>query len=909
MNFESNGAGFLPNDNQEPQHFPGVKNFFVNGGVGSDAYDGSRNNPFATIGRAIMAAEDWSGKNNVIVDPGNYHESLTIEDFGGIMIRGRQINGEKVNINSAGDFGLNIKGGSTVDLRNLNFRYGSTGIYATDLEHLKIHNVLSNQHSSFGLSVDSVENVHVSASTFSNNGATGARVAYVDHLKIFDTYLQSNAHNGAAVFESSNAELTKVYASSNGLMNSEILDDGPQAAVFDSGYGIAASGNESVVIRRSHLRQNELDGGHFVDNGNVALYTVNAYENLHNGIGGHGNMSVIVRDGQYRDNDENGVEINGYSGRAALGLSEPVDFALRVIGGSFLDNGDEGLYAENLDSVNLRGLNVQRNENDGVDVVESRKLYFNGIYTAWNGDDGVDLDDVYSATLNNVTAINNYGDGLDVDGAHQVDTSGGDYSRNQEDGLDIDDVQKRVNIRHAIAAANQRSGLTIDRANTGAIVGGRFNSNQQNGIWLNDVGRMTVKNATGYDNGWNGFLSTAVNEKEQLSTAQYEENGHQYYFGGLDVSQSFFNHNGQNGFQVDAIGIVQNEVSGLYGGNSVYQFYLNLDRVIAKKNDGSGVVIGGEPGNATNGNYQRSNGHIEIDVDFNFGYFGHNGGDGIRMSTGASLTHGYDIYGDVNLFRSIAESNGGNGVSANLTGNRGQNDNPSDAQSLVANGDHHDYGNLNLNLERAVLNGNDYDGIRVSALGTTDEGGDNGFGGSFPTVTADHVIANRNGQHGLNYYYERIANDVRELPAAQAFQPVYEELPLIHVIGGTYNNNEYDGLNVDIQTNSYGNGSIGYTSWFDDVSAISNGRNGLSSSAHGSEPYAPDYSVRTYINGGHFNANTGDGLFIYEMGGAYLNGVHGIANKDNGIETIDVGTLELGDSTFVANQGGNINSH
>ena len=129
MDFNSGPALFTPSDDNTTDFARNGASYFVNGAVGSDGYDGSRNNPFATIGRAIMQAQHDSGPNRVIIAPGTYNENLIVNDFGGLLMRGEGNSPHDVVVNGNNlGTSLKITGGSEIELQNMSFKYGMNGI-------------------------------------------------------------------------------------------------------------------------------------------------------------------------------------------------------------------------------------------------------------------------------------------------------------------------------------------------------------------------------------------------------------------------------------------------------------------------------------------------------------------------------------------------------------------------------------------------------------------------------------------------------------------------------------------------------------------------------------------------------------------------------------------------------------
>ncbi len=909
MNFESGGHGFLPIDPKAPQSFPGVKSFFVNGGVGSDSYDGSRANPFETIGRAIMAAKDWEGKNNVVVDPGYYSENLTIDDFGGIMIRGNETGDNRVFINGSGSDVLNIVGGSEVDLRNLRFKNGWNGVNATNLEKLNLHNIFATDNENFGLNVEVVDVITMTNSNFSWNGATGARIYDSGSFNVYKSYFQNNAHNGMALLDNGHANLFMASANFNGGMAPPPL---AAAASFDPGHGIVAYGNDSVVLRRSDLNENYLDGGHFIANGDVSLFAVHALDNQQNGIGGFENVSTLIRDGQFRNNYENGIGLDGGNGSFPTETidGEGYSYELTMIGGLLWDNLDEGLHAEDFDRVSMQGTDVRRNGYDGVDVVSTDQVWMSSVFTSWNGDDGVDLDYVAYNTLNYVTALHNDGDGFDLDdGAFSAFIKGGNFSSNGEAGIDLDgNFWSRIHnldIQNAVAQFNQLDGLSVDHLNYGSITGGSFSNNMGNGIHLFDAGMVSMQSVVGYGNSLNGVFSTAGfnGDAAQLGEGEGDEpNGDYNFAGSLELTQSYFNHNGENGVHIEGLGIVYyGDDANFYGG---FNFLLDFDRVVARKNGGTGVLIGEYQEREDEEERLRENqgfgyGHVNVEINFNRGSYGFNEANGIQITTGQSLSRGYGVNAAVDVFRAIADFNGDAGLGVEFSGNGFR------PPSANGNG----YSSSSLSLDRAVFNDNGYDGVSVVAFGD----GGNGSPLSYPTVISDSVIAKRNGGRGLNYYYENIGSQQPGLAADEE----YEELPLLNVVGGVYNNNGYDGINAYVYSGFVYGDNIGYSMNFEDVIAKNNGENGLrvygdgflEESDESLTEYGPVFAVQANVTGGVYNSNDYDGIHLQNISDAILDGVVGNSNSDDGVEAYNVGYIEITDSVFVNNQGLNTNIH
>ena len=902
--------------------------YFVNGAVGSDGYDGSRNNPFATIGRAIMQAHQDSGPNRVIIAPGTYNENLTINDFGGLLMRGEGNSPHDVVVNGNNlGTSLSITGGSEIELQNMSFKHGTNGIDAENLSSLELRNVRVRNNSNYGLTANNIDDVYITQSNFLYNGFSGARIAESNSVDVNRSLFSYNAENGLGLDGNSKVNVFSVTAIENGLDDEE---SGPRADAGQVDNGLAAFLNDQLEIRSSTFMNNLRDGLDLQSNRDVSLLHVTAMANRQNGASGDGNQYVLVRNGKYNGNiSGDGINLQSFGVIAASGESgegQDGDATVRVVGGRFWDNGEDGFSLNGYDEATLISLNAQRNGYDGVHVRGTGSAWLNHIRTTNNGDDGTEVGFARNVKVDHLNSASNQYAGLFVLGdasTEMVNINHGNYHQNGGDGILVygDDESRlnRANIRYANSTENEGSGLYISDTNYGAIVGGMFSNNGYDGVDLFDTGRFSLDNVKAEANHGDGLFSGA-----NLFDLPGSGIGSDYTLrGSLDITRGSFSNNQANGIWIEGMSVVSQDVGRQGGEGADIIITVDMDRVVAEKNLGNGVFFGEGPiiydppesfgdepiaretGYATN---------VRFEANFNRGSFRTNGEDGIRAEVQYGFLGGLDVNldADIQVTRINASDNGGNGFYSDFsllnvpypvpffdgTGSTGTSGNVSNVRYYFDHGSFIRNGGDGI----SVLGPNALRSIIISS--TARDGED-----PRPEFYADGVSATRNGGTGLSFYTGRIVGFDPPVPVPTPTtggegNGGYPSELVARIYNGEFNDNGEDGIDINIVTDQPYDGEFGSQVVVEKVIAKRNGFNGLNMAGvefifDDDEGFSQP-GINANIIRGVFNRNEQDGIHLSNLGDVYLENPTGVANRDDGFEGTNIANVS-GDWTFVDN--------
>lgn len=898
MTFDSNPTAFLPDTNNA--QLASRTTFFVDAGAGDDSNVGSFADPFQTIGRAIMQAKNVEGHNVINVRPGTYHENLNINDYGGLKIQGLGDQPYDVIVNGNANVAMRIDGAGWVGIENMMFAYGSEGIYANNVDQLQLYRVRSRNNMNDGLHARDINNLNISFSNFLENGLTGAHIISSNSVNIGHSHFDRSRANGLRLDQNESVLLRHVKANSNGLFD----DDGPAVtAESTTGHGVAAFDNENLLIRGGYFNSNGLNGVEMQSNEKASLYSVHASSNQRHGVGGRNNDEIQVYDGLLSQNNGSGIWLwgNGLkSSRTVAAAIADFDFTQKIsVNGTRLwDNGDEGLTLVNHDQVNLRNLHVRRNANDGVDVAFSNRVWMRAINTVGNGDDGIDIDDSTYVTAIDSWAVGNQGDGFDVDDGYMLNVLRGHYNGNREDGMDFNGNYERylhqANIRSAVALNNTGSGLSLQDVNYANLIGGYFARNDH-GIELYNVGAFDAQFVGSRFNRQNGLYSdTGVDPDDDNN----DDNGNVVHRGSLKTRQSSFSDNQQNGILISSIGVIRNDQEDVQAADhverSLYEFDVEFDRIVASRNQGSGVYFGSEEDNRPDSAEAAASyggvPDIRLDVRFTQGNYSFNGYDGIRVEGQQLFSQGTAVKARASFDRTRVGNN-------NRYGLYFDNTNPSV--------------NFYVQINRGWFNRNGRDGISISTVQTphrpivetaSDATGHHEDESAWATLNAHQVVAVANGGNGLNFHLERRSIMPESLSTDTAFDGYHADL-VANIIGGGFHSNGYSGLNLAVTTDELIDGNAGSRIYLERVFAKRNGQDGLTVAgySHDVEEEAAPRGVQLQLVGGVFNRNQRDGLHLMNLGSVYLDRTRGIGNKDDGFDGTNLGTVG-GSWVFVANE-------
>ena len=574
--------------NAEPtssDHFRQV-NYFVDGAFGNDQGDGTINNPFRTIQRAIDAADDSNnpGANNILINPGVYYENLSISDNDLVKLIGRTNDPYDVEIRGGFDFNISnaeseiytidIDGGNAVVLANMRVTDGYEGINAYGLQHLKLYNVVADNNYDDGLDAEEVYKVSVYHSKLYDNGDDGADISYAEEIWIGYSDFNDNSDEGIELYENGNASLYHVTASNN-------RDDGLESNYLghlhiEKSYFIGNDDDGADLVETDYIRAydsqfgfNGENGVEMYYNGDVQFYKVRAFENGRFADGGGGEGPRIV-------GGDSEFELG--NGVAAF----ETDY-FKIQYGTFSDNFNDGVFLQYTNHVEMRDTYMARNVDDGANLVIFGDAKIYGGYFSENYGNGVQFAAVFMSDLEQVSLTGLEGNGEQNGGeeyARNVYIYGGKFAENYDNGMRMNGLN-HLYVQASTVYRNEDDGVRITNSEYTEFKYLLAKNNYDDGLELDDIGEVHAKYVTAIENG-----------------SEFQETAAQQAFAAGDLGDDAGESGGTNdGINVDDIGSLY-----IYGGRYNDNFddgiragdvdYAELKYVRAERNGTDGVDIG-----------------------------------------------------------------------------------------------------------------------------------------------------------------------------------------------------------------------------------------------------------------------------------------------------------------------------
>ncbi len=899
MSFGNISGLGLPDENSSSQQANFGINLYVDGALGSNSNPGTYDRPFRDIQFAIDMADDsvTPGHNNIFIFQGVYDENLYVNDSDSLTLSGLTGDPYKVIINGQGNDALSIKDGPKVELFNLRFMNGFDGIRAIGVDNLKLFNVVSDKNSDDGLEAIDTSFIHVGKSKFIGNYDDGAFLTNNQTTYIADSWFSGNGDNGIQLDNNGLVGLLSVYSNNNGFMNESNF-----ATFGNGGSGVSAYDTETLIIRDGGYSNNDYNGIFLVDTQNADIQTDVVRENGFDGLGSYAAQDMFVAGGHYEQNGHDGIYFDDdyYEERfVAFAFEENGESQRAEVHGAVLrDNGDDGIEVDDISYLLMAGLDVRRNNDDGVNIDYVERADFYSSFLDDNGHDGAEFDDVEYVTVAAVTAINNGDDGLDVDQAMTTTVHGGIFSNNDEQGIDVDGFSQYETSAHIFGSTandNGDHGVRLEYLNYGEVKWGGYRNNGRSGIEFNNVEDALA---------WYTFAER--NDDQGLYFGGESESS----FSHIRVVGGGFNHNGSDGVQIAAL----NDYYGEYNGEG--EFFTSVDAqvhyVVARENYGHGLSVGSVINGFEQYTAQGYYGEISLsfDVEVLGGYFGFNEYDGISLNASADFGYYYNTSStlDVYVADAVSEFNGGHGL---LIRNESFGfEGPGEPQEPAYEGPNGGGGgSTSATIDRGFYGFNGNEGIHIDAVNVqSDPYGE--YSSSESPIRLNYVVSKFNESHGLKIESGEIFSEIPGPPAA--YMSEEESAPLVSIIGGNYSFNKHDGVNIRVGNEFENGGAYGYGSsqdslYLQDVIAEFNEWSGLVISGevpvlsgtayNGGSFFGPD----VHILRGSYTLNKRDGINLSFLGDVVLQYVVGIANGDDGLDSFNSASVDLGSSVFVAN--------
>lgn len=814
-------------ESQSLSNAPRQLDYFVDGATGSDTNDGTVTDPFATIGRAILAADDLfnPGANNVFVNAGTYVENLDISDADPLTIRGMGDSGTRVVVNGMDNTVAQITDGN-VAIFDMVFTNGAEGIEASNMNRLYLENVRSTFNSGSGLKVNDVVESYAISSDFVSNGIFGARIQDANFFGAIDSNFHLNMAGGLALGHISETHVVRV----GGFFNGSDALNGPIDGL-STNNGLSMHGTFHAKVFKSLFSSNVENGLRITDSFEADLFEVTAADNGKDGLSATFFSEIDLRRNFLARNGENGGQIERVENS---GRRNPIG-ALNATGGLYANNGLNGLGALSVSTVKLKNIESHNNGKHGIEIETADVLEFAHGRTIRNLN-GLDLTGVAAANIRGFQSLGNSGDGLNSTGGANFMMQGSTFKSNSTFGIDIigklgdQDFMEKVELRNVTANKNS-NGLSLAWAFESFIVGGRFSSNANHGISLSSVIKGDFVNVETFRND-TGVQIEKTNEADSMGVTFPEDFAYR-------IVNGKFSYNTKDGLDVFTAS----------GPGDLASVDVDLINVVARNSQtGHGVHIGQQAPP-----FSPNNGMGELNLTVNGGSFSRNRMHGFWYFKSANGSPSPATVLTAKLTDVVAEQNGLNGVSFH---NRGL--------LTMEN---------SIQINRGYYSNNHFSGLDLFFSVASDLIDD--INETPPSVVVvNDVLANRNGRHGILTDFT-VDNTAQQSPESYSTasgphgQPRFKvalgqnshlrvsSINLVSMNRGSYSCNEDDGiaLNYIGRADNIDRKIPGFR--LVDVSAFNNSSTGCFVNSTASD------RVSTYITRGRFSGNQGDGLVAF----------------------------------------------
>ena len=843
-------------------------NFFVDGALGDDSNLGTVDSPFKTIQYAIDASDESvnPGENRIYVNPGNYYEELFIYDQDPLMIDGLGNSPWDVMINSTGSGSsmstIRVFGSSEVYISDVWVTGPKTGISANQVHDLTLDHVVSAYNSFEGLRLYNATDVNLFGTMFLNNGYEGFRGGFIENLNAEWAYFSDNQYSGVDLYGISHAKFENSRAMRNGLAEQATM----------GANGIDVHDVESLHVIASSFSDNFGDGFKGLNVTQAMFNGVNAGQNGWNGVNILRTTNLENFGGNFVSNGLNGFNLADPFFET-YGENPDPTYAT-IYGGQFSSNGAYGLMSNLIDYVRVEGVDARSNDLSGINVFNANSFNSYGGFFYGNYASGIQASQISQVHIEGVVSSSNQFAGLTVYDVSNVNVIGSAFLNNSISGVYIAgrvyDYVDEVNITN-VSTLHNFYGLKasfIDRVN---VHNGNYSENDAHGIELVNFASSNFMYVKATDNDASGV---------RLNIGRFTDNKS----GGENVNNSVFvggdyNHNAMDGITVSS-----------YFDRSYFNNYFEFhgSYLSADYNGRNGLNFiddrmidnGGEEGEGEGEGESSFEGGEK--QNFASVYLKHSGFVG-------NTVDGVFLYGDnqqpypvalVATFDSIfANDNGRYGLRAD--------------SHLTLNA---------LNQDFAPDSESWFTAYNCEFLRNGSDGAMLNFSGVLPTSETPHfatlseIDAHDNGGNGMTIYalidWENeptITLDSKVLIENSRF--INNALNGLHVrAGSTPDDTRADALEtheVDFEINN--------------VTALVNGASGLNFGGFHSKEFGHFEDPNVAVNGGHYNDNVVDGIYMQYVNYALINESNIISNEDDGLQLDDVTDADYSSAFITAN--------
>ncbi len=217
--------------------------------------------------------------------------------------------------------------------------------------------------------------------------------------------------------------------------------------------------------------------------------------------------SVTVTGGSYSGSSITNMSITDVTGNVSLantvvdnaqgsdGIILTGALSFSAVNTSFSGNDFAGLLLDNIPvGVFLTNVTANNNDANGFDLLNAGEVVVTGGSFSNNGSNGIFLDFVGPIAFTNVTANTNGDDGVQIDSAPTATFTSGDFSNNGEDGIDLLDVSGTISLMNVTANDSGEEGVQIANSGDINVNGGMFSDNAEDGLDFITVGQVTLTN-------------------------------------------------------------------------------------------------------------------------------------------------------------------------------------------------------------------------------------------------------------------------------------------------------------------------------------------------------------------------------------------------------------------------------
>ena len=842
-------------------------NYFVDGALGDDSNIGTVDSPFKTIQRAINASDESvnPGANHIFVNPGNYYEELFIYDQDPLSIDGLGGTPWDVVINSMGTKSsamstIGIYGSTEVKISDVWVTGPKVGISANNVHNLRLDRVMSAYNSMEGLRVYSANDVSLYDSGFMGNGYEGFRGGYINDLKSQSTYFNDNQYSGVDLYGVEHAQFQNSGAMRNG--------QGEQPSMGVN--GIDLHNVESLHVIASSFNNNFGDGFKGLNITEAKFDGVNAGYNGWNGVKVLRTSHLESFGGNYMSNGSSGFYVADPFFEAYGEYPDPTH--LNVYGGQFSSNGAFGLISNLIDKVRIEGIDARSNYYNGVKVANAYSFDSFGGYFYGNLRSGINSSYTDQTYISGGVSRFNGLSGLTIHHGSSVEVIGTAFLENYHSGIYVGgkntDYIHNVSVTNVSALHNYYGLKGVNLSNI-AVTNGNYSHNLAHGLELTNFAQSNFMYVKATDN---YYIGVRLNIG-RFSTIEGQQNYNSATFVGGD-----YNHNGMDGITVSS-----------YFDRSAYSnvFEFHGSYLSADHNGWNGLNF----------------------MDDRMG--DDREGEGEGEGEGEQSFEGYNPnYVSIYLMHSGFVGNNIDGIFIH-----GENQNPYSI-ALIASFDSvysNDNGRYGLRADsHLALNtyGQDFapeanswfSAYNCEFLRNGSDGAMLNFSGVLPGTESMHfasfseIDAHDNNGNGMTIY--------ALIDWEQATTVSLDSKVLVE--NSRFNNNVLNGLQIragstanESRSDSLETHEVDFE--INNVTAVVNDQSGLNFGGFGSKEYGYYNFPNVAINGGHYNDNHVDGIFMEYVNYALINQTNIISNDDDGLQLDYVSDADYSTAFIVAN--------